>query len=321
MLRHKNFRCFVHNKFFEVNLYQKDPVNKHHWRATIARPAKEIDIPTRHKEPTLAEVVKRKDSTPNIMPEFGGTKFSEDLVFATLSMALPGLAVNFSGDLLCLSVLDVLASKVNAPVNFDPAWMKLLNAANVARFIIHCGNGYGSSPGAQAETLVGPLELMAIKSLERNVRQPCRARLGEVLRDMPAQLSHDAEGKRDLLGMIGHALDVVDNGPNSHFRIDPPRNAPNLASSSSDGIQGMELRRKQLGDRCNQYLASESIFTPEPKPSDTDLNLRTLSDSDDGERRDDYDDFNDDRWSHGDGDYKDFTACDKECGYCGHCDY
>lgn len=28
--RYKNFRCEGHNKFFEVNLYQKDPVNKHY---------------------------------------------------------------------------------------------------------------------------------------------------------------------------------------------------------------------------------------------------------------------------------------------------
>ncbi|KAF4970213.1 hypothetical protein FSARC_2699 [Fusarium sarcochroum] len=34
----------THNKFFEVNIYQKDPVNKHHWRANIARPAGSIDI-------------------------------------------------------------------------------------------------------------------------------------------------------------------------------------------------------------------------------------------------------------------------------------
>lgn len=30
--------------FFELNVYKKDPVNKHHWRANIARPASEIDL-------------------------------------------------------------------------------------------------------------------------------------------------------------------------------------------------------------------------------------------------------------------------------------
>ena len=33
--RYKNFKCDAHNKFFEVNLYQKNPINKHHWRANI----------------------------------------------------------------------------------------------------------------------------------------------------------------------------------------------------------------------------------------------------------------------------------------------
>ncbi|KAH6715605.1 hypothetical protein BKA61DRAFT_428306, partial [Leptodontidium sp. MPI-SDFR-AT-0119] len=41
---YKNFKCTVHNKFFELNLYRKNPVNKHHWRANIARPASNIDL-------------------------------------------------------------------------------------------------------------------------------------------------------------------------------------------------------------------------------------------------------------------------------------
>jgi len=42
--RFKNYKCGTHNRFFEVNVYQKDPVNAHHWRANIARPATEIDL-------------------------------------------------------------------------------------------------------------------------------------------------------------------------------------------------------------------------------------------------------------------------------------
>jgi len=41
---YKNFKCTAHNKFFELNIYQKDPVNKHHWRANVSRPAADIDI-------------------------------------------------------------------------------------------------------------------------------------------------------------------------------------------------------------------------------------------------------------------------------------
>ncbi|KAJ5661195.1 uncharacterized protein N7484_000567 [Penicillium longicatenatum] len=41
---YKNFKCTTHDKFFEINLYQKDPVNRHHWRLNIARPASDIDL-------------------------------------------------------------------------------------------------------------------------------------------------------------------------------------------------------------------------------------------------------------------------------------
>jgi hypothetical protein len=43
-LRYKNFKYVDHNRFFELNVYQKDPVNEHHWRHNIARPAGEIDL-------------------------------------------------------------------------------------------------------------------------------------------------------------------------------------------------------------------------------------------------------------------------------------
>lgn len=42
--RYKNFKCAKHNRFFEVNVYEKNAVNAHHWRHNIARPAGEIDL-------------------------------------------------------------------------------------------------------------------------------------------------------------------------------------------------------------------------------------------------------------------------------------
>ncbi|KAK8088429.1 MFS multidrug transporter [Apiospora hydei] len=41
---YKNYKCGTHDRFFEVNIYQKDPINKHHWRANLARPASSIDL-------------------------------------------------------------------------------------------------------------------------------------------------------------------------------------------------------------------------------------------------------------------------------------
>jgi hypothetical protein len=42
--RYKNFKCMLYNKFFKLNLYQKDSVNRHHWHVNIARPATDIDL-------------------------------------------------------------------------------------------------------------------------------------------------------------------------------------------------------------------------------------------------------------------------------------
>ncbi|KAH7213299.1 uncharacterized protein BKA55DRAFT_599777 [Fusarium redolens] len=41
---YKNYKCRGHNNFLEVNIYQKDPVNKHHWGADIAWPAGSTDL-------------------------------------------------------------------------------------------------------------------------------------------------------------------------------------------------------------------------------------------------------------------------------------
>lgn len=41
---YKNFKCTVHNKIFEINLYQENPFSKHTWRRNPIRPASTIDI-------------------------------------------------------------------------------------------------------------------------------------------------------------------------------------------------------------------------------------------------------------------------------------
>lgn len=51
LCRYKNFRCEKHNKFFETNLYQKNPTNVHQWRVNLARPSRDIDLAFRQKDP------------------------------------------------------------------------------------------------------------------------------------------------------------------------------------------------------------------------------------------------------------------------------
>ena len=122
-----------------------------------------------------------------------GIKFSNDSIFGTLSVSLPSIAVDFNGDLLSLVALDIEASKVNAPVNLEPAWLKLLSAGKITCFIVDCCHGYEIFGSAEAEPLIGDLEQRVATSLQRNSYQPCRARLGELLLDVSAKLNRDIE--------------------------------------------------------------------------------------------------------------------------------
>lgn len=51
----------MHDKFFEVNLYQQNPTNRHHWRANIARPATDIDLVYRQKKEKPTQAIKAED--------------------------------------------------------------------------------------------------------------------------------------------------------------------------------------------------------------------------------------------------------------------
>jgi hypothetical protein len=65
VIRYKNFKCDAHNKFFEVNLYQKNPINRHHWRANLARPSTDIDLSLRQKaEKKRPDVGAKSDTSP-----------------------------------------------------------------------------------------------------------------------------------------------------------------------------------------------------------------------------------------------------------------
>ncbi|KFX91472.1 hypothetical protein O988_07741 [Pseudogymnoascus sp. VKM F-3808] len=361
---YKNFRCLIHNKFFEVNLYQKDPVNMHHWRATISRPAEEIDIPAKPKEASrpgsfhlfqhlpnknLAEGMGQQHVSPKPNTGSGDTKFSNDPIFGTLSLALPSLAIDFGGDLLSLVALDILASKFNVPVNFEPAWKKLLSAGEIARFIIDCGHGYELFASAESQPLIRALETRVATSLGHKSHLSYRTCLGELLLDMIEKLNRETEEemvvmqadfsnsinfisgqglkKRDLLAMIRQALDVVYNGPSPSFRIDLYQNARGLVSSRSCDVKKMELMNEKPPERHDSAVM-ESGFVRQFRRSDTGVDIGALSEGvdigalseSDSSERWDYSWHND----YGDNGYdspQDFTACDKECGYCGHCDY
>ncbi len=47
--RYKNFRREKHNIIFEINLYQKNTINTHHWRINLERSSTDIDLAFRRK--------------------------------------------------------------------------------------------------------------------------------------------------------------------------------------------------------------------------------------------------------------------------------
>ncbi|KFZ00470.1 hypothetical protein V500_01053 [Pseudogymnoascus sp. VKM F-4518 (FW-2643)] len=335
---YKNFKCLIHNKFFEVNLYEKDPVNRHHWRATISRPAEEIDIPAKPMKAarsgsfqlskhlpnkSLAQGSEQQHVSPKPNPGSSDTKFSNDPIF------------------------DILASKVNAPVNLEPAWKKLLSTGEIARFIIDCGHGYELFASAESEPFIRALETRVATSLGLKSHLTYRTRLGELLLDMIEKLNRETEeemrvmqadfsnsinfmsvmfedttndvtrpdrsnirsgqglNRRDLLEMIRQALDVVHNGPSPSFRIDLYRNARGLVSSRSCDVKKMELMDERLPERHDSAVM-ESGFVPQFRRSDTGVDIGALSESDSSERWD-YSRHND----YGDNGYdspRDFTA-------------
>lgn len=139
-----------------------------------------------------------------------GIKFSNDSIFGTLSLSLPSIALDFNGDLLSLLVLDIQASKVNAPVNLEPAWIKLLSAGKITSFIVDCCHGYELLAGAELESLIDVLENRVAASLRLNSYQPCRARLGELLLDVIAKLNrHIEEEMRAILEGFSNSNDTM----------------------------------------------------------------------------------------------------------------
>jgi hypothetical protein len=99
IIRYKNFKCTAHNKFFELNLYQKDPVNLHHWRADIARPADEIDLQATPKGSTMKEEVTVKIDKPEAkLGECSETKKEKNVEVLTLASTLGAAMLGDSYD-------------------------------------------------------------------------------------------------------------------------------------------------------------------------------------------------------------------------------
>ncbi|KAE8452041.1 hypothetical protein EG329_002206 [Mollisiaceae sp. DMI_Dod_QoI] len=109
---YKNFKCVRHNKFFELNIYEKDPVNKHHWRANIARPAEDIDLPTQASTSseapgTIPTLKASPEATSSIIADNGNCQ-SSNVVESSPASALG--RVPFQASTASSAIISLFAS-------------------------------------------------------------------------------------------------------------------------------------------------------------------------------------------------------------------
>lgn len=68
--------------------------------------------------------------------------FGDDQVFGTLMLVLDGLSKKFDGELLDLTVLDLLALRYKLDQTLAPTWKRLLQPDTAYQFLVAVANGY-----------------------------------------------------------------------------------------------------------------------------------------------------------------------------------
>ncbi len=68
--------------------------------------------------------------------------FGDDQVFGTLMLVLDGLSKKFDGELLDLTVLDLLASRYKLDQTLAPTWNRLLQPDTAYQFLVAVASGY-----------------------------------------------------------------------------------------------------------------------------------------------------------------------------------
>lgn len=174
--RYKSFKCEAHNRFFEVNLYQKNPTNAHHWRANLARPAGDIDLSFRNtdkeqgkEEGTTVLGSSRDCPSPDPDPELSppepsssqapGTYSSDTEIHgkdtldqllvncsnkistlkSILQFLLPRIRTSLgSNSILSLLSLDWVNKELRLGIDCEDLWDFELTSPNIAIFLNDC---------------------------------------------------------------------------------------------------------------------------------------------------------------------------------------
>ncbi|KAK4064262.1 uncharacterized protein Triagg1_9058 [Trichoderma aggressivum f. europaeum] len=290
---YKNFKCVAHDKFFEVNLYQQNPTNTHHWRANIARPATDIDLVYRQKKEgeRSAQAVKAEDTKQEDLDTDAVSQLDIPALKSVLGFLLPKVKTNLgSNPLVSLLALDWANQELNLGLEIEDLWISELNTSNIATFL-----------SSYVKLSAGDLTTSKAAKIDHEVGYAIGC--GNLL----------AKGK--TLGR-SKLQEIVENVLNFH-------SASDWVSKCREGILRMftaapDERLLELGQR------------KEDEYQDRHIKVTSKVDCEEGDN-DDYNqyDYSDEYEYNNTNDYnasssdfdKDFTACDKECGYCGRCSY
>ncbi|KAL6786475.1 hypothetical protein J3E68DRAFT_420604 [Trichoderma sp. SZMC 28012] len=304
---YKNFKCSTHDKFFEVNLYQQNPTNRHHWRANIARPATDIDLVYRQKKEKSTQDIKAEDMKQEDHsgePEHGGpssstlpdptlqvNKVASELdipaLKSVLRFLLPTVKTNLGLDpLLSLLSLDWINTELGLGLVIEDLWISELKGDNIASFICsYVKSSAGNLPPYEV-TKIGT----AVGLATRRVNFP----------------KDEIQGRNKLQRIIENVLDLC--------------SASDWVSKCREGILRMFTAAP------DEHLL-ELVRRKEDEYEDTCRKMASEADCEvgDTDRYNQYDygddyDYNPYEASSPDFD-QDLTACDKECGYCGRCPY
>ncbi|KAL9130055.1 MAG: hypothetical protein Q9217_001659 [Psora testacea] len=194
---YKNFRCEKHSRFFEINLYQNNPTNAHHWRVNLARPSSNIDLAFQQKDPEAESSNKAEDSAgqeekqellssdiqgKSSFPELriSLSKALEEADEAVLQKIQPGNQPDIAtlkrvlrfllptvgtslgaSRLLTLLSLDWANAELDLGLEFESLWNAELTSSNIVKFFCECL--ITTSPGVQVD--LGEVEGLVIPAM------------------------------------------------------------------------------------------------------------------------------------------------------------
>ncbi|OTB01877.1 hypothetical protein M426DRAFT_14031 [Hypoxylon sp. CI-4A] len=272
----KNFRCTPHDKFFEINLYQRNPTNGHHWRSNLARPSRDIDLVFRQQkanEETVegSSLQEKKEQEPvpvghndalqslsgSLLPALEETKVTEpkdketrdidrpanDTLKPMLRFLLPQVGQNpDSGVLVRLLCLDQVNTELDLGLDFKSQWGRELTTDNIHGFFVKYFDTIDSSRLS--------LHLLQLRQsidtatnrvgIGKALPPAGRARLQEIVEKVL-----DAHRTQDWVSTHGEdILQLVTSGPSeaflNHLRDKVPPEERRTAASTSYVLAGSD---------------------------------------------------------------------------------